>query len=56
VLKEELGRMFVGVPGFFQAFGEIVGLEAAEQVVFERCKAGERKQRAFERLSSLVVG
>jgi hypothetical protein len=49
--------MFVGVPGFFQAFfGEIVGLEAAAQAVFERCKTGERIQRAFERLSSLVAG
>ncbi|KAF2844618.1 hypothetical protein T440DRAFT_523364 [Plenodomus tracheiphilus IPT5] len=42
VLKEELGHMYVGIPGFFEAFfGEITGLEAAAKAVFERCKTGD---------------
>ncbi|KAF1980438.1 hypothetical protein BU23DRAFT_444835 [Bimuria novae-zelandiae CBS 107.79] len=42
VLKEELGPMYVGIPGFFEAFfGEIAGLKLAAQAVFERCKAGD---------------
>ncbi|KAF2470894.1 uncharacterized protein BDR25DRAFT_368570 [Lindgomyces ingoldianus] len=41
VLKEELGPMYVGIPGFFEAFfSEIAGLELAVQAVFKRCKAG----------------
>lgn len=43
VLREELGSMYVGVPGFFEAFfGEIAGLELAAQAVFKRCKAGDK--------------
>ena len=39
VLKEELGPMYVGIPGFFEAFfGEVAGLEPAAQAVFEKCK------------------
>ena len=42
VLKEELGPMYVGVPGFFEAFfGEVAGLEPAAQAVFEKCIAGD---------------
>ncbi|KAF2254157.1 hypothetical protein BU26DRAFT_474426 [Trematosphaeria pertusa] len=42
VLKEELGHMYVGVPGFFKAFfGKIAGLELTAQAVLERCKAGD---------------
>jgi hypothetical protein len=42
MLKEELGPMYVGVPGFFEAFfGEIPGLQPAAQAVFKRCKAGD---------------
>jgi hypothetical protein len=42
VLKEELGPMYVGVPGFFEAFfGETAGLEPAARAVFERCKEGD---------------
>ncbi|KAF2181547.1 hypothetical protein K469DRAFT_589408, partial [Zopfia rhizophila CBS 207.26] len=39
VLKEELGLMYVGIPGFFEAFfGEVAGLESAAQAMFEKCK------------------
>ncbi|KAH9861098.1 hypothetical protein IAQ61_010834 [Plenodomus lingam] len=42
VLKEELGTMYAGVPGLFEAFfGEIASLELAAQAVLERCKAGD---------------
>ncbi|KAH8708597.1 hypothetical protein GQ44DRAFT_743041 [Phaeosphaeriaceae sp. PMI808] len=41
VLKEELGPMYVRVPGFFEAFffGEIASLQSTAQAVFEMCKA-----------------
>ncbi|KAF1365192.1 hypothetical protein EJ07DRAFT_150724 [Lizonia empirigonia] len=42
VLKDELGDMYVGVPGFFEAFfGNVVSLEPAAQAVFEKCKEGD---------------
>ncbi|KAJ4333150.1 hypothetical protein N0V95_009496 [Ascochyta clinopodiicola] len=42
VLKEELGHMYVGVPGFFDAFfGEIADLGPAAQAVFDKCKEGD---------------
>ncbi|KAJ2898011.1 hypothetical protein MKZ38_004229 [Zalerion maritima] len=42
VLKEELGPMYVGVPGFFETyFGEVSGLEPAAKAVFEKCKKGD---------------
>jgi len=42
VLKEELGYMYTGVPGYFEAFFEIVpGLRPAAQAVFDKCKEGE---------------
>ena len=42
VLKEELGPLYVGVPGFYEAFfGEIEGLEAASTAVFRECKEGD---------------
>jgi hypothetical protein len=42
VLKEELGSMYVGIPGFFQAFfGEVADLQPAAQAVFERCCEGD---------------
>ncbi|KAL8650153.1 MAG: hypothetical protein Q9210_003989 [Variospora velana] len=41
VLKEELGHLYVGVPGFFEAFfGEIEGLEEAGIAVIRKCKEG----------------
>ncbi|KAB2103779.1 hypothetical protein AG0111_0g8661 [Alternaria gaisen] len=42
VLKEELGYMHVGIPGFFEAFfGEVTDLQPAAYAVFERCKTGD---------------
>ncbi|KAF1362355.1 hypothetical protein EJ07DRAFT_163618 [Lizonia empirigonia] len=42
VLKEELGHMFVGIPGFFDAFfGEVADLGPAAQAVFDKCKEGD---------------
>jgi hypothetical protein len=42
VLKEELGSMHVGIPGFFEAFfGEVTDLQPAVHAVFERCKTGD---------------
>ncbi|KAF1976060.1 hypothetical protein BU23DRAFT_588261 [Bimuria novae-zelandiae CBS 107.79] len=42
VLKEELGQLYVGVPGFFDAyFGSVPGLESVAQAVFDKCKEGD---------------
>jgi hypothetical protein len=42
VLKEELGSMYLGRPGFFQVFfGEVADLQSTAQVVFERCCEGD---------------
>lgn len=42
VLKEELGDIYVGIPGFFEAFfGEVAGLVSAAQAVFDKCKEGD---------------
>ncbi|ORX95376.1 hypothetical protein BCR34DRAFT_629032 [Clohesyomyces aquaticus] len=42
VLKEELGQLYVGVPGFFKAyFGSVPGLEPVAQAVFDKCKEGD---------------
>ena len=42
VLKEELGHLYVGIPGFFEAlFGDVPGLRPAAQAVFDKCKEGE---------------
>jgi len=42
VLKEELGSMYVGVPGFYEAFfGDVGGLEPAAKAVFKRCREGD---------------
>ncbi|KAJ6200008.1 hypothetical protein J3E72DRAFT_414557, partial [Bipolaris maydis] len=42
VLKEELGHLFVGVPGFFDAFfGDVPGLRTAAQAVLDKCKEGD---------------
>jgi hypothetical protein len=41
VLKEELGRLYVGVPGFYEAFfGQIAGLKAVTEAGFKKCKDG----------------
>jgi hypothetical protein len=42
VLKEELGPMYVGIPGFFEAFfGKVADLQPATQAVFKRCCEGD---------------
>ncbi|KAF1831020.1 hypothetical protein BDW02DRAFT_506215 [Decorospora gaudefroyi] len=42
VLKEELGHLYVGVPGFFEAFFKgVPGLRLAAQAVFDKCKEGD---------------
>lgn len=42
VLKEELGPIYVGVPGFSEAFfGKVAGLGPAAKVVLEKCKEGD---------------
>ncbi|KAL5405119.1 hypothetical protein PMIN04_012422 [Paraphaeosphaeria minitans] len=42
VLKEELGPLYVGVPGFPEAFfGGVPNLESVSQAVFEQCKNEE---------------
>ena len=41
VLKEELGPMHVGIPGFFAAiFGSVTSLELTAKAVFKKCKEG----------------
>ncbi|KAF9870758.1 hypothetical protein CkaCkLH20_11860 [Colletotrichum karsti] len=41
ILKEELGTMYVGLPGFRDAyFGVVVGLEAASKEFFNQCLNG----------------
>ncbi|KAK1837761.1 hypothetical protein CCHR01_19617 [Colletotrichum chrysophilum] len=41
ILKEELGTMYVGLPGFRDAyFGGVVGLEAASKEFFDQCLTG----------------
>ncbi|KAL6173862.1 hypothetical protein ACJQWK_00023 [Exserohilum turcicum] len=41
ILKEELGHLYVGIPGFFDAFlGDVPELGTAAQVVFDTCKEG----------------
>ncbi|KAF4211370.1 hypothetical protein CNMCM5878_002704 [Aspergillus fumigatiaffinis] len=41
VLKEELGSIYIGVPGFYEAyFSGIEGLEEAGATVFRRCQEG----------------
>ncbi|MCJ1341948.1 hypothetical protein MMC31_000126 [Peltigera leucophlebia] len=41
VLKEELGPIYVGTPGFSKAFfGKVGGLGPAAQAMFEKCKEG----------------
>ncbi|KAK6955896.1 hypothetical protein Daesc_003542 [Daldinia eschscholtzii] len=41
VLREDLGPMYVDVPGFYDAFfGRIPGLESASIAIFEKCRMG----------------
>jgi hypothetical protein len=42
VLKGELGHLYVGIPGFFDAFfGDVPGLRPAAQAVFDKCQEGD---------------
>ena len=42
VLKEELGSIYIGVPGFYEAyFGKIADLELIAKTVFQKCKEGD---------------
>ncbi len=42
LLKEELGPLYVGVPGFIEAFfGDVQGLQTASVAVFEKCTEGD---------------
>lgn len=41
VLKQELGPLYVGVPGFHEVnFGRVAGLETAAEAVFKQCTEG----------------
>jgi len=42
VLKEELGPLYVGIPGLYEAFFRgVEGLEEASAAVFKKCKEGD---------------
>jgi len=42
VLKEELGPLYVGIPGLYKAFfREVKGLKAVSAAVFKKCKEGD---------------
>ena len=42
VLRDELGHLYVGVPGFFEAYlGSVAGLQPAARAVFDKCKEGD---------------
>ena len=44
MLKEELGHLYVGIPGFFEAFfRDVPGLKLAAQAVFDKCKEGDNQ-------------
>ena len=41
VIKEELGNMHVGVPGFYNRFfGCVAGLEEASEIRYKKCTEG----------------
>ncbi|KAH7011997.1 hypothetical protein B0J12DRAFT_778670, partial [Macrophomina phaseolina] len=41
VLKKELGPIYVGIPGFYEAFfGRVAGLDATAREVFHKCRKG----------------
>jgi hypothetical protein len=45
ILKEELGPVYIGIPGFHDAlFGQIKGLHDTAAAVFARCKEGPHPQ------------
>lgn len=42
ILKDELGSLFIGIPGFQEFFfGKIENLEEASKTIFQRCQEGQ---------------
>jgi len=42
ILKEELGPLYVGIPGLYKAFfREVEGLKEVSAAVFKKCKEGD---------------
>jgi len=42
VLKEELGPLYVGIPGLYKAFFRgVEGLKEASAAIFKKCKEGD---------------
>jgi hypothetical protein len=42
VLKEELGPLYIGIPGLYKAFFKRVeGLKEVSTVIFKKCKKGD---------------
>ncbi|OCK86703.1 uncharacterized protein K441DRAFT_598048, partial [Cenococcum geophilum 1.58] len=42
ILKEELGSLYVGIPGLYKVFfREVEGLKEASAAVFKKCKEGD---------------
>lgn len=42
MLKDELGHIYVGVPGFYEAyFGDVEELEVAAKAIFKKCIEGD---------------
>jgi hypothetical protein len=54
VLKEELGPLHVGIPGFYEAFfGEIAGLKAVAEAGF--CASVSPPRNHLENMWRLIV-
>ena len=42
ILKEELGPLYIGIPGLYKAFFRgVEGLKEASTTVFKKCKKGD---------------
>ena len=42
VLKEELGPLYIEIPGLYKAFfGEVEGFKEASAIIFKKCKEGD---------------
>jgi len=42
ILKEELGPLYVGIPGLYKAFFRgVESLKEASAVIFKKCKKGD---------------
>ena len=54
-LRQELGHIHVGVPGFRETyFGSMEGLEVAAQTVFRKCEEGDDPPYDSERMERLA--